>query len=153
MCHHSLMAKIRTSVDISAPIDTVWEAAADLATHHEWMADAESIEFESDQRRGIGTRMRVLTTVGPLRTTDLMEVIEWIEGRSIGVRHTGMVTGTGRFELAAIAGGTRFSWVEDLSFPTIAGGELTATIAKPVLGAIWRRNLTGLKRRIESRAS
>ena len=143
------MAHITVHVDIAAPLEQVWREAADLASHAEWMADAESIEFLTDKRSGVGTQMKVATVVGPLRTNDLMEVTEWREGHSIGVRHSGLVTGTGRFELAPVAGATRFSWTEDLTFPLHLGGPITAFFAKPVLGWIWRRNLRGLKLRLE----
>ena len=144
------MARITRHVDIAAPLDVVWGAAADLASHAEWMADAESIEFTTDTRTGVGTTMRVLTVVGPLRTTDVMEVTEWDEGRAIGVVHRGLVTGRGRFELSPVAGATRFTWTEELTFPLWLGGPLTAFLAGPVLGWIWRRNLRGLKERLEA---
>lgn len=144
------MTHITQSVDIDAPTDVVWREAADLASHTEWMADAERIEFETDQNSGVGTVMKVETVVGPLRTTDVMEVTEWVEGSIIGVRHSGIVTGEGRFELAKIAGGTRLTWTEELTFPTRLGGRVTAFFARPVLGLIWRRNLASLKHRIES---
>lgn len=143
------MAEITQSVVIDAPLAVVWKEAADLPSHAEWMADAESIEFLTEARSGLGTRMRVETVVGPLRTTDFMEITDWQEGRSIGVRHTGLVTGSGHFRLAPVAGGTQFTWTETLTFPWYLGGPLTALFAKPVLGWIWRRNLAGLKRRIE----
>ncbi len=143
------MARITQSVVIDAPLEAVWKEAADLPSHVEWMADAESIEFLGEARSGLGTRMKVETVVGPLRTTDLMEVTDWVEGKSIGVRHTGLVTGSGHFQLAPVAGGTQFTWTEELSFPWYLGGPITAAFAKPVLGWIWRRNLRGLKTRIE----
>ena len=143
------MARITQSVVIAAPLAEVWREAADLPSHAEWMADAESIEFLSDTTSGLGTRMKVETVVGPFRTSDLMEVTDWVEGKSIGVRHSGLVTGSGHFRLSPVAGGTRFTWTEELSFPWYLGGPVTATFAKPVLGWIWRRNLTGLKTRIE----
>ena len=114
------------------------------------MADAESIEFETDQRQGVGTRMRVETRVGPLRTTDVMEVTEWEDSRTIGVRHQGLVTGHGKFILEKSGSGTSFTWNERLTFPLYLGGPLTAVFAKPVLRWIWRRNLEGLRHRIES---
>lgn len=144
------MARITQFVDIAAQLDRVWEAASDLATHDRWMADAESIVFRSEQRQGVGTVMEVRTVIGPFRTTDVMEVTEWDEFRSIGVRHTGLVTGEGRFELTPMAGATRFTWTEDLTFPVWLGGAVTAFLARPVLGWIWKRNLTGLKRELES---
>ncbi|HSJ29676.1 MAG TPA: SRPBCC family protein [Acidimicrobiia bacterium] len=143
------MARISRHVDIAAPLDRVWEAAADLATHDRWMADAESIVFLSEQRSGVGTVMQVRTVVGPFRTVDVMEVTEWEEGRTIGVRHTGLVQGVGRFTLAPMAGATRFTWTEELRFPLWLGGPIVAALASPVLGYIWKRNLSGLKRQLE----
>ncbi len=144
-----LSGRIVVSVVIDAPLARVWEAAADLGSHSEWMADAESISFETDSRSGLGTRMRVATKVGPLRTNDLMEVVEWQEGRSIGVRHSGLITGQGRFVLSPVAGGTQFSWAERLTFPWWLGGPLTASLARPILRWVWHRNLAGLKRLLE----
>lgn len=144
------MARVTQSIDINAPIDAVWREAADLGSHAEWMADAETIDFETDQRSGIGTTMVVKTVVGPFRLTDIMEVTGWEDQRAIAVRHTGLVTGEGIFTLAPSPGGTRFTWTEELTFPWYLGGAITAFFAKPILGFIWRRNLRGLKRRIET---
>ena len=144
------MVRIVQYVDIDAPLSSVWRAASALATHDRWMADAESIVFLSESRSGPGTVMQVRTVVGPFRTTDIMEVTEWKEGTAIGVRHEGLVTGEGRFTLAPLAGGTRFTWSEDLTFPWWLGGPITAFLARPVLGLIWRRNLQGLKAQLES---
>ena len=144
------MAHIRVSIDLAVPVDAVWREAADLASHAEWMADAESIEFVTDQREGVGVRMNVRTVVGPLRLTDVMTVTEWSDRSTIGVRHEGLVTGEGRFRLSPIAGGTRFTWEEELEFPLRLGGPVTAFFAKPVLRWIWRRNLRGLEARLLS---
>ena len=143
------MAHITQYVDIDAPLEVVWSAASDLATHDRWMADAESIVFLSETRSGVGTVMQVRTVVGPFRTTDVMEVTEWIDHRAIGVSHEGLVKGVGRFELSPVAGSTRFTWTEELTFPMWLGGQITAFLAKPVLGLIWRRNLAGLKAQLE----
>ena len=76
------------------------------------MADAESIRFLTEQTRGVGTRFECVTKVGPIRLTDRMEITEWEPGRSMGVRHDGLVTGTGtvhdrRRSTAAGAPGSR----------------------------------------------
>lgn len=146
------MVRIIQHVDIDAPVSAVWRAASDLATHDRWMADAESIVFLSESRSGPGTVMQVRTVVGPLRTTDIMKVTEWEETKVIGVHHEGLITGDGRFTLAPMAGGTRFTWTEVLTFPWWLGGPATAFFARPVLGLIWRRNLRGLKAEVESNA-
>jgi carbon monoxide dehydrogenase subunit G len=141
------VVRIATTIAIAAPVTVVWQELADLGSHHEWMTDAESIEFTSEQRAGVGTRMRVITKVGPLRTTDVMEIIEWEEPRLIVVRHEGRVAGVGRFELTPAGGGTRLAWQEDLTLP---GGPIAGFLARPVLTAVWRRNLGRLRARVES---
>ena len=144
------MSTIEVSVEIQAPLEAVWAAAADLGSHTEWMADAESITFITARQRGLGTRMEVATRIGPLRTKDVMEVTEWEDRRRIGVRHTGLVTGQGAFELEEIdPATTRFTWRERLTFPWYLGGPLIARVAAPVLGAVWKRNLKRLKSRLE----
>jgi carbon monoxide dehydrogenase subunit G len=144
------VAIVKASVVINAPLEEVWAAAADLQSHVEWMADAESITFLTARNRGPGTRMEVATRVGPFRTNDIMEVVEWEDRRRIGVRHTGLVTGTGAFELATVdPATTSFTWRERLTFPWYLGGPLTALFAAPVLAAIWRRNLQRLKFQLE----
>lgn len=141
---------MEVTVLIQAPLEEVWAAAADLKSHVEWMADAESITFLTARSRGLGTKMEVATRVGPLRTTDVMEVTEWVDRRRIGVRHTGVVTGQGAFELKETdAATTKFTWREQLSFPWYLGGPFTARLASPVLAAVWRRNLMRLKQHLE----
>lgn len=144
------MSTVEVSVEIRAPLEAVWAAAADLGSHTAWMADAESITFLTARQRGLGTRMEVATRIGPLRTKDVMEVTEWEDRRRIGVRHTGLVTGRGAFELEEVdPATTRFTWRERLTFPWYLGGPLIARVASPVLGAVWKRNLERLKSRLE----
>lgn len=140
---------LRVTVDIPAPRSEVWADIADVASHVEWMADAEEIRFLTDQRSGVGTRMEVLTRVGPLRTTDVMEFTAWEAPERMAIRHQGLVTGEGEFLLEETPTGTRFVWTERLHFPWYAGGRITAAIAGPILAAIWRRNLKRLVRRFE----
>lgn len=143
------MKPVSTSVLVEAPAAAVWVGLSDLASHVEWMTDAERIHFETAATSGEGVRMRVHTRIGPLRTVDLIEVTEWDPPRRIGVSHRGLVRGHGSFDLTALAGGTRITWSEDLMFPMWLGGSVTARIARPILSSVWRRNLTALKRRIE----
>ena len=145
------MPAVTTSIEIEAPPEVVWAELERLESHIEWMADAESMTFTSDQTRGVGTVAEVLTVVGPLRTTDVMRFVEWEEGRSMAVRHEGLVSGFGRFTLDAIGGDrTRVTWEEELDFPLHFGGSIGATVARPVFRRIWSANLRRLKARIES---
>ena len=142
---------ITVSIYIPAPRPQVWEDVAHLAGHVEWMADAHSIEFLTEAVGGVGTRMAVETRVGPLRTTDVMEVTAWEPGERIAVAHRGLFTGRGEFRLADEGEGTRFTWSERITFPWFFGGRLGAWLARPVLTWVWRRNLARLRERFSSR--
>ena len=68
----------------------------------------------------------------------------------MGVRHVGLVEGTGEFTLSERGPDrTEFRWEEDLTFPWFMGGPVGAFVARPVLRAIWKGNLKRLKERIE----
>jgi carbon monoxide dehydrogenase subunit G len=135
------MVKLSVSVVVPADQELVWNDVANLESHADWMADAASIEFVGDDREGVGTTMRVLTRLGPLRTTDVIRVVSWEPPGRIAVIHEGLVTGTGEFRLEAVDAGTRFTWAEHLVFPWYLGGGAVAFLARPVLGLVWRRNL------------
>ncbi len=142
--------RIRVAITIDAPPDAVWRAIEPIERHTDWMADAVSITFTSAARRGVGTRFDCVTRLGPFRTTDRMAVTEWEPRRAMGIEHRGIVTGTGRFTLRRRRHGrTRFTWTEQLTFPRRLGGAPGALVAKPLLRAVWRRNLRRLKRLVE----
>ena len=143
--------RIRVGITIDVPPDVAWRTVEPIENHVEWMADAESIRFTSARTRGTGTTFDCVTKVGPIRLTDRMTVTEWDPGRAMGIEHRGMVTGRGRFTLRRRRGGrTRFTWDERLSFPLWMGGPAGALAAKPILRAIWRRNLRQLKAIVEA---
>jgi hypothetical protein len=157
------MTRIRVHTTIAAPRRAVWARLADIADHVQWMADATAIRFTSERRSGVGTTFECDTRVGPLRTTDIMEVTEWREGRSLGVRHSGLVSGVGRFVLRGRRrrsssrrdhrrrDRTRLTWEERLRFPWWLGGPVTGLVAAPVLRLIWRGNLRRLASLVENR--
>ena len=93
------MGRISVSEEIDAPPARVWRVIEPIERHVDWMLDAKSITFESDQRRGTGTRFVCDTKVGPITLHDRMEITEWEPERRMGVRHSGVVTGSGVFEL------------------------------------------------------
>ncbi len=144
------MARIHVDTTIAAPPEEVWAAIEDVGTHVEWMADAEAIRFDTDQTSGVGTAFECDTKIGPLRLTDHMTITEWERARVMGVRHTGLVTGEGRFTLTATAdGGTEFAWREQLRFPWWMGGALGGAAGAPVMKRVWRGNLERLRAKVE----
>lgn len=147
------MRSIRVSIEIDLSPDDLWAILEPVERHVDWMADAESIEFTSEQTRGVGTEFICVTKVGPIKLDDRMEITEWEPGRRMGVRHDGLVSGSGAFQLEPIDLGrrTRFVWAESLKFPWFLGGPIGELVGVPiVLGAIWRRNLRRLKQLAET---
>jgi hypothetical protein len=147
------VASILVSTELAATPHEVWDDLQDIASHVEWMADAEAIRFTSERRSGVGTTFDCETKIGPIRLNDRMAITAWdapaADGRAaMGVRHEGLVTGAGAFRLDPIGEGrTRFTWEEDLTFPWWLAGPVGGVFGKPVLRAVWRRNLTNLQQR------
>ena len=141
------MSNIKVSIEIDATPEKVWQIVEPIERHVDWMHDAVAIRFTSDQTRGVGTAFLCDTKVGPIRLTDKMEITEWVPGKAMGVKHIGIVTGTGVFTLESLSNGTRtlFKWEEKLVFPWFLGGPLGAFVGgKIILRQIWKRNLRGL---------
>jgi hypothetical protein len=147
----SVGVPIAVSVRIRATPEQVWAVLERVEDHVEWMRDAVAIRFEGQQRRGVGTAFLCDTKVGPFRLTDAMAITEWSEGHLMGVRHQGLVTGSGRFSLLTpVPGTTVVHWEERLCFPWFLGGLLTAFCARPVLSHLWRGNLEALRAQVEA---
>lgn len=147
------MGGIRVSIDLDATPATVWSVVEPVERHVDWMADAVAIRFETEQTRGVGTRFLCDTKVGPISLTDEMEITRWEPERAMGVRHTGIVTGSGVLTLEPIDLGrrTRFTWTEDLRFPWYLGGRLGELVGgQLVMKAIWRRNLKRLRALVDA---
>jgi hypothetical protein len=154
------MSDVTVSIDLDAAPADVWAFVEPIERHVDWMADAESISFDSDRTRGVGTRFTCVTKIGPITLHDRMEITEWqpVDDASavgrMGVRHDGIVTGTGVFTIEPLPGALRrcrFTWSEDLDFPWYFAGRLGAAVAgRIVLGPLWRRNLRALQRLVES---
>jgi hypothetical protein len=146
------VAVVEVGADFDAPPSAVWRVLEPIERHVEWMADAKAIHFDTSRRRGVGTRFTCDTAIGPLHVDDRMEIIEWDPGRAMGVRHHGLVRGTGRFELAPLDSGrrTRFTWREELQFPWWLGGAVTARLGGvALLRRVWRGNLRRLRQLVE----
>ena len=142
------MITIVVGRDFSVAPDVLFDELRHLERHVEWMADAESITFESDQREGVGTSFVCRTKIGPWATNDAMIVVEWRENAAITVEHRGLFTGRGTFVLTPVAVGTRLEWREEINFPPWLLGPIGANVARPLLRAVWSRNLRRLEERL-----
>lgn len=151
------MPDLTVSTELAATPEEVWQDISDIGSHVEWMHDAAAIRFTSDSDSGVGTTFECDTRVGPFRLTDRMEITSWVPAKEMGVRHSGIVTGSGVFTLrptrdamrAPEEASTTFVWRERLSFPWYLGGPIGAAVARPVLRLVWKKNLSNLAARFE----
>ena len=145
------MTTIRVSTVIDATPAQVWDHVEDVRGHVEWMHDAYAIRLTSHRHAGVGTTFDCDTRIGPFRLVDQMEITRWRPRKEMGVRHVGLVTGSGAFTLRRARGGrTRFTWKERLRFPWWMGGPVGGVVGGEVLRLVWKRNLRNLKRQIEA---
>ena len=136
---------------IYASLDDVWNEVSKIENHSKWMKDAVNIDFQTDNKSGVGTKIKVLTKIGPIKLYDFMTFTKWEEKKSIGVDHVGIVTGKGEMKFEKIdENTTKFKWTETLKFPIYLGGVIGELFGKPVLELIWKQNLNNLKKIIES---
>lgn len=145
------MGAVRVGITIQASRRATWHHLADVASHPRWMRDAVAVRFRGAQRRGVGTSFDCDTRIGPFRLVDRMTITAWSPRRHLGVRHEGVVTGTGRFTLRPLPGGrTRVVWRERLRFPWWMGGAVGGVLGGEVLRLVWRGNLRRLKQLVEA---
>lgn len=140
----SNVMKIEVATSFSQSPSDVWNYLSDISSHVDWMHDAVAIEFSSEQRAGVGTSFVCQTVVGPLKTQDVMTITEWIPDQKMGVSHLGLVSGSGYFQITGAGDGSKFSWVETLTFPWFFAGRFGEIVAKPILNWMWKRNLKAL---------
>jgi hypothetical protein len=60
------VAAIQVDIEIAASPLVVWADVARIASHVEWMTDAEAIAFTSSTTEGIGTTFDCTTKIGPV---------------------------------------------------------------------------------------
>lgn len=144
---------VRVTVTIARPRPVVWDVLADVERQPEWMRDALSVELLTPGPVGVGSRMRVPTRIGLLRTTDILEVTEFQPPERWTVAHRGLVTGEGAFTLTEESGGssTRVAWDERLAAPLGVVGRIAMTALRPVLHRQFAADLARLRRLCEKR--
>ena len=84
--------RIKVSTIIDRPLNEVWDEVKIMENHVNWMQDAAKIDFLSENKFGMDTKMKVLTKVGPFSLNDIITVTSWDEMKSIGVVHEGIVS-------------------------------------------------------------
>ena len=146
--------EITVSVDVDAPVETVWGEVTDWESQGEWMLGTD-VKVTRGDGTSVGSELAATTGVGPLGVTDTMEIVGWDPPHRATVRHTGrVVRGSGVFtvlERRTDDGreASTFVWSEQLDLPLGALGALGWPLVKPAFAWGVKRSLDVLARRCE----
>ena len=140
---------VRSTAEIEAPIDRVWEVLADIERQPTWMHEMKSVAVETPQPTGVGTRGAATVRILGFSVTDPVEVEVHEPPRRFGIRHDGRFTGAGLLTLTPRPGGrsTIVHWEERLVAPILP--HLGAAILKPILSRIFQADLERLRAIVE----
>ncbi len=145
--------RIEAAGEFAATRQRVWAVLADWERQAAWMPDVAGIRVLGPERK-LGARLACRTKVlGVPLVTDLVVVTGWDPPRRLAIEHHGFVRGFGEWRLSAAGGdpsGTRLTWVEELTMPPGALGELAMRAYGPVQRAMLRRSIRNLRRLVEA---
>ena len=148
---------ITLSVDIAAPVETVWGVVTDWEAQGDWMLGT-AVRVTRGDGASVGSELAATTGVGPLGFTDTMEIVGWDPPHRATVRHTGrLVRGSGVFTVLEREGpggrdDARFVWSEQLDLPLGPLGALGWPVVRPLFAVGLRRSLAKLAEQCERAA-
>jgi uncharacterized membrane protein len=136
---------------IAAPVEAVWEIAADPGQALAFMSGVTRWETVSDLDHGLGARYRMLLRVGSAEIGGLIEIVEWKPPFDFAWTSVTGIDQRGRFRLRRAPGGQ--TKVEFRLAYGVAGsglsGWLAERIAAPTVSGHLRRSLDQLRRQAE----
>jgi len=136
--------RVSATGTLPATPDRVWDILSDWERQADWMPDVAWMRLRGSER-GLGAHLDVRTKVlGLPATTDVMVVTGWEPPRRMEVEHRGLVKGWGEWLLEPLAGGTRFTWVEELRMPAAVVGEAALSLYRPVQRRNMQRSISNL---------
>jgi carbon monoxide dehydrogenase subunit G len=143
--------RIAESVEVAAPRSAVWTFVSDPQEYLRFMSGVTRWEVEGDRDRGLGTRIRMLISVGSAEIGGLIEVVEWHEERDIAANS---ITGVDQRIRWRLRDTPRNLCRVELHYAYgVAGagiaGMIAERVARPMLRRHVRRTLQQLKRLVE----
>jgi hypothetical protein len=115
------MALMRSTLTLEAGVDRVWALVTDWPAHGRWIPFTRvSIDPDSPDSSGLGTRFTGRSALGPVGFDDAMTVTGWQppEGDRPGtcrvVKRGAWLAGWAEIEVRPAATGTELIWTEDV---------------------------------------
>ena len=143
--------RVASSVQVPAPIDSVWAIVSDPEQALNFMSGVTRWEVASQHPDGLGARYRMLFRVGSAEVGGLIEIVEWLPPSELAWTSVTGLDQRGRWRLREAPGGrTR---VELRLAYGVAGsglpGWIAERIAAPTVSGHVRRSLEQLGRLVE----
>jgi hypothetical protein len=138
--------RVETSTLLPVPPQDAWRTLLRWEDQSEWIRDADSVRVLTAHREGLGVRISVRNRVFnvPMFTEEL-QVTAWDPHRRLQMTHMSFIRGIGTWELKPEGRGTRFRWVEDISLPFGALGEIALWLYRPFLLHLMRGAMRDLR--------
>ena len=144
--------RVGAETRIAAPVEAVWEIAADPRQALNFMSGVTRWETVSELEQGLGARYRMLFRVGSAEIGGLIEIVEWDPPFDFAWTSVTGIDQRGRFRLRRAPGGQ--TKVEFRLAYGVAGsglsGWLAERVAAPSVGGHLRRSLDQLRRQAEN---
>jgi hypothetical protein len=136
------------SVDLPLDPATAWDVVMDWDAQSTWMLLTRVWSTDQDGQ-GVGGGVAARTSVGPVGFTDDMVITHWDPPRDCTVKHLGtIVRGTGTFAIAPTAGGSTFTWSEDVVPPLGRLGRAAWPVVRPGFELMMRISLKRLAKEV-----
>ncbi|GAB2671935.1 SRPBCC family protein [Kribbella swartbergensis] len=140
---------------IALPLDpaAAWDVVVDWERQSRWML-LTRVWATGNGGIGVGGGVAARTSVGGVGFTDDMVITHWDPPRECTVKHLGtVVRGTGTFTITpgrrgTEAGGSTFTWSEDVVPPLGRLGVAARPVVRPVFEALMRLSLRRLAREV-----
>ncbi len=136
------MRELRTSVEVAASPEAVFEAITAWTRQGEWMPGT-AVHVTKGAGTAVGDEILARTAVarsGPaarLGFDDPMRITVWDAPRRCDVLHLGrVVRGSGSFIVTPSGSGSRFEWYEEVDAPFGKLGDTLLGVGRPVFEAV-----------------
>ena len=139
------MARTFISIDIEAPVETVFAALAEIETFPDRAEAIAAVDFLSDQKRGVGTRFRETRVMNGRENVAELEVTEQTENERIRmVCDEGGTVWDTVFKFDQSGSGTRLEMTMDARPHTLMA-KLTIPIVNLMIKKFVRQDMEEIK--------
>lgn len=145
------MPKIRESIEIAAPVESVFEFVADFRNSLRWMEGFYRFEALTEKTRGRGARARVAGSLGGVPVTTELDIVEFVPNRRLVSTSASGVKSISAWLFEPTERGTRVSFVAEYEVPRGAFGHILSRLwlRRELSNHTWK-SLRNLKRIVEA---